>query len=107
MLFQKTITTHEYITNNQEVNWYFEFKYGAKFGYLVVITNGRIDYELRLEPLEVFEKIEKLKELLPKCWEGWNGYNFNHNYNFMTPEDMAMEEGDELDFNYKGAPCHY
>ncbi len=52
-------------------------------------------------------RLEKLQEILPKYWQGWNGDNFNHNYNFMTPEDMAMEEGDELDWNYVGAPCHY
>ena len=55
MLFQKTITTHEYITGNREVNWYFEHQDDNEFGYLVVITNGRIDYELRLEKAELFE----------------------------------------------------
>ena len=49
-----------------------------------------------LKPLEVFEKIEKLKELLPECWEGWNGDNFNHNYNFMTPEDFAETMYEEV-----------
>ena len=39
--------------------------------------------------------------------EGWDGDKFCHNHNYMTPEDMAMEEGDELDWNYVGAPCHY
>jgi len=60
MLFQKTITTHEYIMDNREVNWYFEHQDDNEFGYLVVITNGRIDYELRLEKAELFEKLEKL-----------------------------------------------
>ena len=103
MLFQKTITTHEYITDNREINWYFEHQEGNEFGYLVIITNGRIDREQRLKAKEFYETIEKTKELIPQCWEGWNGDNFNHNYNFMTPEDMAMEE----DWGYVGAPCHY
>ena len=107
MLFQKTITTHEYIMDNREVNWYFEHKDDNEFGYLVVITNGHIDYELRLEKAELFEKLEKLQEILPECWQGWNGDNFNHNYNFMIPEDLLMEEGDELDWNCKYSPCHY
>ena len=42
MLFQKTITTHEYITDNREINWYFEHQEGNKFGFLVSITDGRI-----------------------------------------------------------------
>jgi len=95
MLFQKTITTHEYIMDNREVNWYFEHKDDNEFGYLVVITNGQIDYELRLEKAELFEKFEKLQEILSECWQGWNGDNFNHNYNFMTPEDLAETMYDE------------
>ena len=96
MLFQKTITTHEYITGNREVNWYFEHQEGNEFGYLVIITNGRIDREQRYEAKEFYELIEKTKQLIPECWEGWNGDNFNHNYNYMTPENFAETMYEEV-----------
>ena len=31
--------------------------------------------------------------------QGWDGDIFCNNPNYMTPEDLLMEEGDELDWN--------
>ena len=41
-------------------------------------------------------QIEKTKQLIPECWEGWNGDNFNHNYNYMTPDDFAETMYEEV-----------
>jgi len=89
MLIQRTFTTHEYITDNKEINWVFEYKDNNEFGYFLIIENGRLDTELRLEKDDLLTKMQKLQTLLPKCWEGWNGDNFNHNYNYMIPEHLA------------------
>ena len=95
MLIQRTFTTHEYITDNKEINWVFEYRDDSEFGYFLIIENGRLDTELRLEKDDLLTKMQKLQTLLPKCWEGWNGDNFNHNYNYMIPEDLAETMYDE------------
>tara|TARA_R100000781_G_scaffold112773_1_gene80352 strand:- start:45 stop:413 length:369 start_codon:yes stop_codon:yes gene_type:complete len=95
MLIQRSFTTHEYITDNKEINWVFEYKNDDEFGYFLIIENGRLDTELRLEKDDLLTKMQKLQTLLPKCWEGWNGDNFNHNHNYMIPEHLAETMYDE------------
>ena len=95
MLFQKTITTHEYITGNREVNWYFEHKEGNEFGYFVEMKYGNIQYDIRLDAFDFFMKLEGIQKF-DNVIEGWNGDNFNHNYNYMTPEDFAETMYEEV-----------
>ena len=83
MLFQKTFTI------KNRTNYYFEYKEGDQFGYFVEMKYGRIQYELRLEALDFFMKLEGIQNF-NFVTEGWDGDKFCDNYNFMTPEDMAM-----------------
>ena len=105
MLFQKTFT--QAAPNNlNETNYYFEYKQGDEFGYFVEMKYGNIQYELRLEAVDFCIKLEDIQKF-EGIVEGWTGDKFCHNGMFMTPEDLAMEEGDELDWNCKYSPCHY
>ena len=105
MLFQKTFTI-EFGRNLNNTNYYFEYKEGDEFGYFVEMKYGNIQYEIRLDAFDFFMKLEGIQKF-DNVIEGWDGDKFCQNHNYMTPEDMAMEEGDELDWNYVGAPCHY
>ena len=105
MLFQKTFTI-EFGRNLNNTNYYFEYKEGNEFGYFVEMKYGNIQYEIRLEAIDFLMKIKKFDNLKGVV-QGWDGDKFCNIPNYMTPEDLLMEEGDELDWNYKGAPCHY
>jgi len=105
MLFQKTFTI-EFGRNLNNTNYYFEYKKGDEFGYFVEMKYGNIQYEIRLEAIDFLMKLEGIKKF-DNVVEGWDGDKFCHNHNYMTPEDLLMEEGDELDWNCKYSPCHY
>ena len=105
MLFQKTFTI-KFGDNLNNTNYYFEYKKGDEFGYFVEMKYGNIQYEIRLEAIDFLMKLEGIKKF-DNVVEGWDGDKFCSNPNYMTPEDLLMKEGDELDWNCKYSPCHY
>ena len=105
MLFQKTLTI-DFKDNLSNINFYFEYEEGKEFGYFIGMKYGTIQFEQRLEKGTLFANIKRL-ETYTNINEGWDGDKFCSNPNYMTPEDLLMEEGDELDWNCKYSPCHY
>ena len=94
MLFQKTFTI-EFGRNLNNTNYYFEYKEGDEFGYFVEMKYGNIQYDIRLDAFDFFMKLEGIQKF-DNVIEGWNGDNFNHNYNYMTPEDFAETMYEEV-----------